>query len=264
MEENDFAHPEKKRKLSCKSAWEQIIDLENKQWKDLLSLNYNSKVECIYNPLEYAKEPHVNFVKTYCGGEKKVLLLGMNPGPWGMCQTGVPFGEVDHVKNWLNIDGKVERPSKELRQKPIHGFECTRSEVSGNRMWSLLKELSGDPKTLFEKVFIHNYCPLAFLSKTGKNITPVELPVEERKSLEEICDKYLIQVIELLKVEFLVCIGNYVSQRSQKALERSGVIGVQVSTLMHPSPINPKANKGWKQIAIKQLQEANVLEYFSK
>ena len=35
---------------------------------------------------------------------KRVVFLGMNPGPFGMAQVGVPFGEVAAVRDWLRID----------------------------------------------------------------------------------------------------------------------------------------------------------------
>ena len=73
-------------------------------------LRFEAPVHVTYNPLTYAWGPHEQYVRTYGNGEKSHLFLGMNPGPFGMAQTGVPFGEVDAVVNWLHIRGEVGRP----------------------------------------------------------------------------------------------------------------------------------------------------------
>lgn len=93
----------------------------------------------------------------------------------------VPFGEVNIVREWLNISGAIGRPVRENPVRPILGFDCKRSEVSGRKFWELFKEICGDPDTFFQNCFVYNYCPFAFLAQTGKNITPSELKVCVRK-----------------------------------------------------------------------------------
>ena len=61
------------------------------------ALRFGSKVDTVYNPLVYAREPHNRYLELAGRAPKKVIFLGMNPGPWGMAQTGVPFGEVAAV-----------------------------------------------------------------------------------------------------------------------------------------------------------------------
>ncbi|KAK8731253.1 hypothetical protein OTU49_007509 [Cherax quadricarinatus] len=129
-------------------------------------------------------------------------------------------------------------------------------------MWALLKELSGTPQVLFSCVFLHNYCPLFFLKDSAKNVTPPELKVKERARLEGICDDALVKTIKLLGVEHIVGVGNYATDRARAALLKAGMESVQVCTLMHPSPVNPAANKGWRDIAIKQLTDNNIIHYF--
>lgn len=96
------------------------------------------------------------------------------------------------------------------------------------------------------------------MSSTGKNITPPELKVEERNSLQEVCDRYLRLAVELLGVEWLVAVGKYAETRARKALkgcERE----VHVASITHPSPINPAANKDWKGLATSQLVSLGLL-----
>ena len=99
------------------------------------SLHFGPPVSHVYNPLRYAWQPHEAYLKRFGGGAKEAIFLGMNPGPWGMAQTGVPFGEVGAVRDWLGISGEVLSPTNEHPRRPIRGFACQRSEVSGQRVW---------------------------------------------------------------------------------------------------------------------------------
>ena len=68
---------------------EQLMAIEEKLAEDLMKLTYEFPVEYVYNPIKHAKELHYNFLKQYYRtGPKPILFLGMNPGPWGMVQTG--------------------------------------------------------------------------------------------------------------------------------------------------------------------------------
>ena len=55
------------------------------------ALAFSPPVTHVYNPLDYARAPHEAYLTRWGKGPKQVLLLGMNPGPFGMAQTGVPF-----------------------------------------------------------------------------------------------------------------------------------------------------------------------------
>ena len=69
--------------------------IENDLCRRLLEIDYSlSRVDFIYNPIDYASDPHTCFLSKYCSGPKKVLFLGMNPGPFGMAQNGVCCGHV--------------------------------------------------------------------------------------------------------------------------------------------------------------------------
>ncbi|NXT22122.1 SMUG1 glycosylase, partial [Syrrhaptes paradoxus] len=91
---------------------------------------FGAPVAHVYRPLDYAWEPHCDYVRRYCRGPKSVLFLGMNPGPFGMAQTGVPFGESWHVREWLRVVGGVQKPPSEHPKRPVLGLSCQRSEVS--------------------------------------------------------------------------------------------------------------------------------------
>lgn len=157
------------------SISDELLSIEQKLCVKLKNVTFPSSVQYIYNPLEYAFETHAMYVHKYCTGVKKILFIGMNPGPWGMSQTGVPFGEINMVRDWLKISGTVGHPPKEHPDRKVVGFECTRSEISGLRLWGLFQELCGSPENFFQHAYIHNYCPLAFMDSKARNITPAEL-----------------------------------------------------------------------------------------
>lgn len=48
-----------------------------------------SVVECVYNPTVYARTTFEMYIRKYCNTKKSIMYFGMNPGPWGMSQTGV-------------------------------------------------------------------------------------------------------------------------------------------------------------------------------
>ena len=222
-------------------------------------LKFSGKVHHVYNPLVYAKEPHLDYIKKYGAGKKKVLFLGMNPGPWGMAQTGIPFGEITYSKNWLNIEGEILQPESSHPKRPIQGWDCSRSEVSGRRLWSLMEERYKLPDLFFQDHYIENYCPLVFMEEGGKNLTPDKLPAKERDPLTRICDKHLKKVIEIMEPEYLVGVGKYAEKNFKRVVESiDNNKKYKISAILHPSPANPHANRGWSEAVTKQLVEQGV------
>lgn len=221
----------------------------------LSELAFSAPVAHVYNPLVYARRAHLEYLERFGGGTKEVVFLGMNPGPWGMVQTGVPFGEVEHVRDWLGITDGVEPPDVQHPKRPIEGFECSRSEVSGRRLWGWVRRRFGKPERFFEDFFIANYCPLAFLERSGRNLTPDRLPVAERRPLLEICDRALEKLISHLGPSRVIGIGRFAERRARAALEADGI---EIGCGLHPSPANPAANRGWEERWERDLVEAGV------
>ncbi|XP_051932189.1 single-strand-selective monofunctional uracil-DNA glycosylase 1 [Hippocampus zosterae] len=228
----------------------------------LRGLSFGEPVRYVYNPLEYAWDTHRCYVEKYCQAGQSYLFLGMNPGPFGMAQTGVPFGEVKSVVNWLKITGAVGRPDNEHPKRCISGLACTQSEVSGARFWGLFRKLCGEPAAFFRHCFVHNLCPLIFMSSAGKNLTPPELNAREREELLRLCDIALCQAVEALGVSMVIGVGRVAEQRARRALATAGM-DVRVEGIMHPSPRNPLANKGWESVAKAKLAELGILSLFS-
>jgi len=208
-------------------------------------------VSHVYNPLEYAREPHREYLERYGRPPKEVLLVGMNPGPWGMAQTGVPFGEIGLVRDWLRIEGAVGKPEPEHPKRPIEGFACSRSEVSGRRLWGWARERFGSPERFFERFFVWNYCPLVFMEAGGRNRTPDKLPRDERDPLFDACDRALERAIDHLAPRWVVGVGKFAEARAREVTGAREA--VRVGTILHPSPASPAANRGWADQAERQL-----------
>jgi single-strand selective monofunctional uracil DNA glycosylase len=206
------------------------------------ALAFAPPVTHVYDPLVHARVPHERYLARWARPGIEVLLLGMNPGPFGMAQTGVPFGEVALAREWLGVEGPVERPAREHPARPITGFACPRSEVSGARLWGWARARFRTPEAFFARFFVWNYCPLVFMEASGKNRTPDKLPASERAALYAPCDAALRAIVEHLGPALVVGVGAFAHERARVALtgfpQRTG-------SILHPSPASPSANRGW-------------------
>ncbi len=227
--------------------------------KSLSHMRFTEPVHTVYDPTIYAWERHVEYLEKYGSGKKKVLFLGMNPGPFGMTQTGVPFGEIPAVRDWMGISGAVGKPKIEHPKRPIDGFACTKSEVSGRRLWGMFAERFPAAKDFFKDHFVANYCPLVWMSATGSNITPDKIRKSEMEGVEAACLEHLQRVITILEPQYLIGVGAYAEGKFQIAVEKLGLLGkVHIGKMLHPSPASPAANKGWPHVAVEQLEAQGV------
>lgn len=223
--------------------------------EDMKQLRFSAPVAHIYNPLDYAWEPHLDYLLRYGASPKRVLFVGMNPGPWGMVQTGVPFGEIGSVTQWLKISNSVRQPSGQHPKRPIQGFACTRTEISGARLWGLFAQRFGTPEAFFAEHFVVNYCPLAFLEETGRNRTPDKLPPGELEPLFDACDQHLRRLVDILQPEWLIGVGVFAEARCRAAVRNCSI---RIGRILHPSPASPAANRDWAGEATRQLQMLKV------
>jgi single-strand selective monofunctional uracil DNA glycosylase len=219
------------------------------------SLKFPPPVRFVYNPLIYAWAPHELYLRRFANTRKRVIFLGMNPGPFGMAQTGVPFGEIVAVREWMQIEAPVAKPDPEHPKRPVIGFDCARSEVSGQRLWRLFADRFGSAEKFFAEHLVVNYCPLIFLEETGRNRTPVQLPAEASEPLFGACDRHLRSVLELLQPQWLVGVGNFAADRARR-ITKDGPI--QVGQILHPSPASPAANRDWANLAATQLETLGI------
>jgi single-strand selective monofunctional uracil DNA glycosylase len=229
------------RRSDYRQHWRSLVQAARRLAEESDRLGFGPPVAWVYNPLRYARAGHEAYLERYGSPLKRVVFLGMNPGPWGMAQTGVPFGEVGAVRNWLGIEEQTGRPEREHPRRPVLGMACPRSEVSGQRIWGLMRERFGTADSFFRAHFIANYCPLLFLDAEGRNLTPDRLRPADRDPLLAVCDRHLEAVLEILEPRWAIGIGRF----AEGCLRRVAGGGLKIAGIPHPSPANPAANRDW-------------------
>ena len=237
------------------STIEKSLTAARRLAKAVDKLRFSEPVTHVYNPLKYAWAAHEQYLRRMNPRGCRVLFLGMNPGPWGMAQTGVPFGQVAAVRDWLGIDAPIKRPKCEHPKRPVDGLNCGRSEVSGARLWGLFREQFASADEFFAEHFVANYCPLVFMEASGKNRTPDKLPVAEREPLDAACDTHLKALLNALQPEWAVGVGVYAEKCLLRVVDRDATT---VARILHPSPASPAANRGWAAAATKTLVEQGI------
>ena len=233
-----------------------LVDASRALDRAVRKLSFTEPVTHVYNPLEYAWEPHLQYLERWGSGPKEVVLVGMNPGPFGMAQTGVPFGDVSLVRDFLGIEAEVKRPKNEHPKRPVLGFDCPRSEVSGSRLWGWARDRFGTAEAFFARFFVLNYCPLVFMEESGRNRTPDKLPRSEREPLEAACDRALAASLDALSPKLVIGVGAFAEKQARKVWgDRAGV---GIGCILHPSPASPRANRDWAGTVELQLRELGV------
>ena len=236
------------------SVAQALVDAARELSTNVEGLSFAAPVSHRYNPLVYAWAAHEAYLRRYGASRKKIIFLGMNPGPFGMVQCGVPFGEIAAVRDWMGIEVAVEQPENENPKRPIEGFACVRSEVSGRRLWSLFQQRFGSAEAFFAEHFVANYCPLAFFDN-ARNLTPDKLPVAEAAPLYEACDRHLRALVAALDAQWVIGVGAFAQARAEQALAG---IDVRIGRVLHPSPASPAANRGWAEAATGQLTAQGI------
>ena len=212
----------------------------------------------ITNPLDYARDCHEDYLQRYGTLGAKTLMLGMNPGPWGMAQCGVPFGATAMVRDLLEINHPVDQPKNAHPKRPIIGVSLSRQEASGTRLWSLLNQHYGTAEQIHKQVFLLNHCPLLLLDENARNITPDKISGKAVTKLMDVCDQHLRDVVDALAVTRIIGVGKYAEKRAKLALV--GRDEISISSCWHPSPASPLANrndgKDWRDNVISVLDES--------
>lgn len=218
-------------------------------------LRFQAPVTHVYNPLRYAWAPHETYLRQFGGPPKRVVFVGMNPGPFGMVQTGVPFGEIAAVRDWMGIEEPVGQPPRLHPKRPVDGFACRRSEISGQRLWGLFAQRFGTADRFFADHLVVNYCPLAFFDAGGRNVTPDKLAPTNSAELLAVCDDHLRQVVAVVRPQWVIGVGAFAEQRAREAL-----VGreLRLGRILHPSPASPAANRDWAGATGRRLGELGV------
>jgi len=193
----------------------------------------------VINPLEYLWLQYGYYTSCYHNQYPRAMIIGMNPGPKGMSQTGIPFGSPNIIpsilpnKSLFNEIRDNEGSPVSSPHRRITGPSNTTVEVSGNRLWSALIKRYGDFKSITSEIFVDNICPLLFLcGKNGsKNLTPDKLtPSPAKIILIRLCTERLQKIYQCLgEPSNIVALGRW----SHKFLEKM-FPKVRVTYILHP------------------------------
>lgn len=237
------------------TATDQLLAIAKDLGRVCDTLSFGPAAPYVYNPLAYAWDPYQRYLRRFARAGVDAVLVGMNPGPFGMLQTGVPFGDLGMVRDWLGIDGVVKQPPRLHPKRPVQGFAIRRGEVSGRRVWGWARERFGNPDAFFERFFVTNYCPLGFFNESGANVTPDALRGPQRDALYAACDHALAVSLRILQPRAAIGVGRFAEQRLQSVAPPQGVRVVGVT---HPSPANPRAHGGWTPHMDAVAQELGI------
>lgn len=235
-----------------------IIQAAKKLSQSADALDFSPTVPWVYNPLDYAWKAHEQYLSRFAKRGCQAIFVGMNPGPWGMAQTGVPFGEIAAVTEFLQINAPVGKPSAEHPKRPIEGFNCSRSEVSGRRLWGLFADRFESAEKFAEQHFVTNYCPLVFMEESARNVTPDKLPAALRAPLEAVCDDHLTTIIQWFDPKWLIGVGAFAENCLKRVVQNRELNVQNIGRILHPSPASPAANRDWAGTATKQLCDLGV------
>ncbi|XP_073819638.1 uncharacterized protein isoform X2 [Musca autumnalis] len=239
-----------------KQLWKQFYDLERELNVKLREFSFQLHT---YNPVVHAAEIHCNYLQKYLDSPKRILFVGMNPGRYGALQTGIPFGNITTVKIGMGLKGRITPTPGQRGKIRIRGLEAPEVEhdSSSTRFWRLISELFDGAENyldlLFEKCFVHNFCPLVFIDSDGLNVS---LPyIEPNPRLFAECRKTLGKQITLLKPDLIICIGKFVRSMLSKTRQAKGR---EILMIEHPSYKNYISADKWIEDA-KEVFQSNGL-----
>ncbi len=231
-----------------------LVSIAQRLRDDLTPMRVGGAVAHVYNPLTYAWRPHREYLERFGQGTRDTLIVGMNAGYFGMAQTGIPFGDVSMVRDWLRIESRVDKPHDAHPKRPILGFECARREVSGQRVWSWARDTYGTPERFFARFFVLNYCPLCFLAESGANVALDKLPVAAREDLLAACDRALAAAVDVLEPRHAIGLGGFALQRIRRVMPDR----VVCTKAPHPSPANASLRGDWSDAMNRALASCGI------
>ena len=76
-----------------------------------IKLVSEGRIDVCYNPLSYAWDVHVEYLRKMGGQGARTVMLGMNPGPHGMGQMGIPFSATSiYATCWESLTSQSASP----------------------------------------------------------------------------------------------------------------------------------------------------------
>jgi hypothetical protein len=156
------------------------------------------------------------FKKFYNDNNKRIYILGINPGRFGAGVTGIPFTDPVKLREKLGIEND------------LGDFK----EFSADFIYQVIDEYGGTEK-FFSKFYINSMSPLGY-TKDGKNYNYYDDP-----KLVKALDGYIVEKIwQQIKFgaerENMICLGTGTNYKFfSKLNEKHGFFG-KVNPVEHP------------------------------
>lgn len=199
-----------------------LVNIGNKLLEFYINLNIKVKLPekvQVMNPFFRDEIVNLNklfYDKFFNDFNKRVLLLGINPGRFGAGTTGIPFTDPVKLQEQLRIMNNLDK----------------KRELSSDFIYEVIDGFGG-PKQFYGKFLLSAICPLGLL-KNGKNINYYDLP-NLTKVLKPFIVKSLKEQIEIVNENSVaICIGQGKNISFLKELNNELKLFKSIKVLPHP------------------------------
>jgi hypothetical protein len=179
----------------------------------------------IMNP--FKENPQVNILmeqfyqKFYNDGNKRHLILGINPGRFGGGVTGIPFTDSKRLKSEceINYEGKeTHEPSSVFVYEFIEAF--------------------GGVNEFYKRFYINSICPLGFTA-TGKNGKEINYNYYDSRELTASVYDFIIENIKKQRAfgvdtDTCFCFGNGQNEKFLRKINAEKGFFKNIVALEHP------------------------------
>jgi single-strand selective monofunctional uracil DNA glycosylase len=229
----------------------------------------------VLNPGRYGERWHARFRRAYPMSPRPLLVFGLNPGPYGMAQTGVPFTDLKRLESalpglWKDLVASGEPVTRPGLAPPSLARHLTRTfESSSVRVYRFLERAYGRPELALREVVFVNPCPLLFIDpETGANRTPADLPraLRARKAaelvhaFEELRRATVLEAVAELEPRGAILLGRDVAAAVGEAL-RAALGARSVVEWEHPARAVPET---WSRGLADELRKRGLLRPLAK
>jgi single-strand selective monofunctional uracil DNA glycosylase len=168
----------------------------------------------VLDPSRYGERWHAPFRRLYPPRARPLLVFGLNPGPYGMAQTGIPFTDLKRLAQGLpRLAAELARSGERLSlpglaPSSLQPFLTRTFESSSVRVHRFLRLAHGSAERAFREVVFVNPCPLLFIDRAlGENRTPADLPRALRAGVDEARVEVVSVAVARLRARGAIVLG---------------------------------------------------------
>ena len=198
-------------KRSLLSLWEEHA----LAWEELRSRLARTTGLGVWNPQLYGLPLYRRFATEHLPTSRgAIVALGLNPGKYGMSQTGIPFTDVTRA---ARVGIAIEPPG--LAPASLRPFlKSYRVERSSASVYNLLDALWGGPAEGWRRLWAVAPCGLLFLEPDGTNVTPADARLARRDDVRELRLRVIRESVEAARPRGVLLLGQDVARVAADAL----------------------------------------------